>query len=124
MQCPKCHSVFEPGMSLCPDCHVQLEKEEESPNSQDSGDSLVPIGSAPNEAVAKIWIQILEESGIPSIMRSGRPMSGLLGDFSFNLPCDIYVLESQAELAAEILESLIEEENMVPGENEDPFSPQ
>ena len=118
--CPRCLAEFEPNVNLCPDCQVQLtEKRAGEPLSLRTSDTegpLVQVGSAPNEVVAKIWMQILEESGIRSVMQSVRPMSGLLGDFSFNLPCDIYVLESQADKAAEIIESLVEEDGNPPDE--------
>lgn len=78
--------------------------------------SLVQVGSAPNEAIAKIWMQILEDSGIRSVIHGGRPVSGLLGDFSLNMPYEIYVREPEAEQAAEILESLSEVDEYVSGE--------
>jgi hypothetical protein len=125
LYCPKCHGEFEAWVSLCPDCQArlvdELPEEQHPPGAPSEGDALVPVGSAPNEVVARIWIQILEESGIRSVMQSGRPMSGLLGDFSLNVPCDIYVFESEADRAAEILESLLEEENTLPDEEGDPF---
>lgn len=80
------------------------------------GESLVSVGSAPNEAIAKIWMQILEDSGIRSVIQGGRPVSGLLGDFSLNMPYDIYVREQEAEQAADILESLSEVEEDVTDE--------
>lgn len=87
------------------------------------GDSLVPVGSASSEAIARIWMQILEDSGIRSVIHGGRPVSGLLGDFSLNMPYDIYVRESEAEQAAEILESLTEVEEDVPDEEEELSGP-
>jgi len=84
-------------------------------------EDLVCVGSAPNEVVASIWVQILEESGIRAVAQSGRPMSGLLGDFSFNVPSDVYVLESQADRATEILESLVEDEHIALPEEQEPF---
>lgn len=118
--CPSCLAEFDPNVNLCPDCRVHLtEKSTEEPFSvrtPGAEDALVQVGTAPNDLVAKIWQQILEESGIRSVTQNVRPMSGLLGDFSLNLPCDIYVLESQAEKAAEIIESLLQEESNAPGE--------
>lgn len=124
--CPRCFTKFEPGASLCPDCQVSLVDKPEEPSPTGTPgreDEFVLVGSAPNEVVAKIWIQILEESGIRSVMQNVRPMSGLLGDFSLDLQCDIYVLESQAERAAEIIGSLLEEEGNLPGDESEPFDP-
>ena len=118
--CPRCQAEFESTLNLCPDCQVHLVdkcgEEPFSAEASDPEDALVQVACAPNELVAKIWMQILEESSIRSVVQSVRPMSGLLGDFSLNMPCDIYVLESQAERAAEIIESLLEEEDNAPGE--------
>ncbi len=122
---PRCYTGFDGDTSACPDFHMDLvddlsEKPEHSSSSMGEED-LVCVGSAPNEVVASIWLQILEESGIRAVAQSGRPMSGLLGDFSFNVPSEVYVLESQADRAAEILESLVEDEHIAPPEEQDPF---
>jgi hypothetical protein len=68
---------------------------------------LVHIATAPNEVVAEMWAEILEDDGIHCSMKVGT----VTGDF-FSLftrmvvPVGIHVLESDAQKAKEILDSL------------------
>ena len=72
-------------------------------------ESLVRIGTAPNDVVAQMWAEILQDEGIHCSMKMGR----IAGDFlslltRMGVPVEIHVLASEAQRAKEILDSLEE----------------
>jgi len=71
--------------------------------------SLVHIATAPNETVASMWAGILEENGIPAMLK--RDTRSVIFAFPVNVPCGIYVLGSAAAQAREILGPFVEAEN-------------
>ncbi len=76
------------------------------------GEPLVLLTTAPGEAVAKLWMNILEEEGIPSMMKRSDMYyseSIILYSFPRIMQCRIYVLASQAKKAREILAPLSED---------------
>jgi hypothetical protein len=66
-------------------------------------DPLVHVATAPNEILASMWVDILKQNGIQALVKSGPLKAGL---YSFNEPCEIKALKSQADEAKQILESL------------------
>ncbi len=63
-----------------------------------SSDPLSYVATAPNEPVASMWAEVLENQGIRSLVRSRDPLMAAMYVPS-NSPCEIYVLASQAETA-------------------------
>lgn len=58
--------------------------------------------NAPNQPTARMWVGLLENNGIRATTKGGH----FLGDMSASspfLPCEIYVLESDAEEARHFL---------------------
>ncbi len=107
--CPKCRDEFQDWVKTCPDCRVALVTELPAPSKSakrgKTGDSLVHIADAPNEPVARMWVEVLENNGIRCSTRGGH----FLGDMSANspfLPCEIHVLASEAQRAREVLDGL------------------
>ncbi len=73
--------------------------------SQKDTDPLVRVATAPNEPIADMWVDILEQDGIHAFVKCGPLKAGL---YSFNEPCEILALKSQADEAKQILGSLTE----------------
>lgn len=74
----------------------------EEPQVHPHGDErLVAIGTAPNEIVASLWRGMLEEAGIRSM---AKPLGPGAAYFTTTIvPHKVYVLESDAERAKELL---------------------
>jgi hypothetical protein len=71
--------------------------------------SLVHAATAPNEVVAQMWAEILEDEGIHCSMKMGRIAGDFLSLFTkMGVPVEIHVLASEAQRAKEILDSLEE----------------
>jgi hypothetical protein len=69
---------------------------------------LVHIATAPNEPIAMMWKEILEEEGIHSIIK-GEDLTAAMYIPSGLFQCRIHVLASQAEKAKQILASFLDE---------------
>ena len=70
---------------------------------------LVHITTAPNEVVAQMWAQILEDDGIHCLIKRGTVTSDFFSLLTnTGVPAEIHVLSSQAQEAKEILDSLEE----------------
>jgi len=72
-------------------------------------ESLVRVGTAPNDVVAQMWAEILQDEGIHCSMKMGRIAGDFLSLFTrMGVPVEIHVLASEAQRAKEILDSLEE----------------
>ena len=71
-------------------------KDEERP------EPIVHIATAPNELVAKMWSGILEEHGIRCLLKGGGLQAAMYAS-PLAVNWNVYVLESQAEKASEVL---------------------
>jgi hypothetical protein len=72
-------------------------------------ESLVHAATAPNEVVAQMWAEILEDEGIHCSMKMGRIAGDFLSLFTkMGVPVEIHVLASESQRAKEILDSLEE----------------
>ena len=72
-------------------------------------ESLVRIATAPNELVAQMWAEILEDEGIHCAIRMGRVAGDFFSLFTrMGVPAEIHVLASESQKAKEILDSLEE----------------
>lgn len=108
--CTKCRDEFQDWVKTCPDCRVALVPElrsssEASEATKVKRESLVHITNAPNEPIARMWMESLENSGIRSTMKGGAYKPEMGSDSPF-LPCEIYVLASDAPRARRILDGL------------------
>jgi hypothetical protein len=107
--CPKCRDEFEDWVKVCPDCKVALvEKLPPLPETDETDEPLVLIATAPGEPIAAMWSGILEEQGIKAMLKGGDLGAAMYAS-TLNLPFEIYVLESQADTARDILAPFIEE---------------
>jgi hypothetical protein len=70
---------------------------------------LVHLTAAPNEVVAQMWAEILEDDGIHCSTKMGTIAGDSLSVFTrMGVPVEIYVLASEVQRANEILDSLEE----------------
>jgi hypothetical protein len=109
--CPRCRDEFQDWAKTCPDCRVALVAELplEPAKSAKTEDEPILLASAPNEPEARMWAGILEDKGIPAMVRTyssemfrGFPPTGIPIQPS-NLQFDVYVMQSDIERAREIL---------------------
>jgi hypothetical protein len=70
---------------------------------------LALVTKAPNEPVAVMWQGILENEGIPSVIKP-QDLKAAMYVPSLIAACDIYVLAAQSGRAREILEPFIREQ--------------
>lgn len=73
-----------------------------------TSDKIVQVGVAPNEAIALLWKQVLEDEGIVVML-----LPGGIGQGYFSNALNehyIHVHESNAESALEILDELLAED--------------
>ena len=61
---------------------------------------LVRVASAPNAAVAEMWKGLLDNEGIPALIRMAGPLTGYV---TFASPHDILVVAANAEEARALL---------------------
>ncbi len=73
----------------------------------EKGAPLVRIASAPNAAIAEMWKGLLDNEGIPALIRMAGPLTGYV---PFASPHDLLVLASDAEAARELLAAFNEDE--------------
>jgi hypothetical protein len=80
-----------------------------SNKSEKGKEPLVHIANAPNEAVANIWKDILEDNHIHCLLRSKNLVSSMYTS-PITLQYEVLVLASDAEKAKELLTPFINEE--------------
>ncbi len=68
-------------------------------------DPLVLVTSAPNEAIANMWADILDQHGIHALVKHG-PVTSYAASFGESI--EIHVLASRASEAKEILKPFVE----------------
>jgi hypothetical protein len=78
-----------------------------SANHKRTAEPLVNIATAPNEPIAFMWQEILEEEGIHSTLRTSDLTASMYAPSGL-FQCKVYVLASQAEKAKNILLPLID----------------
>jgi len=112
--CPVCHDEFQDWVEVCPDCRAELVKElpSQSPliKSGKTEEPLVHISTAPNELIANMWSEILEENGIYCLVKRGHLAAT---HTPLAMSCEIHVLASQVGNAQEILTSLTNNQHEV-----------
>ncbi len=106
--CPECRDEFQDWVKVCPDCKVPLvDKLPDLPEEEARQGPLVHIATAPNEIEAQLWKGILEDNGIYCMVKVAEGLNLYLSPLA--LEHKVYVLESDANEAKEILESITEE---------------
>jgi hypothetical protein len=109
--CPKCRDEFQDWVKVCPDCGVALvEKLPLPPTSRKrkkQDEPPVHIATAPNEAVANMWSDILREHGIRCLLKGGE-LRAAMYSLTYNQQYEIHVLASEAKKAAQILAPFLE----------------
>ena len=107
--CPKCRDEFQDWVKVCPDCNVALvEKLPPLPKRKKKDEPLVHIATAPNEAVANMWSDILKEHDIRCLLKSGK-LRAAMYSLTYNQQYEIHVLASEAKKAAQILAPFLEQ---------------
>lgn len=66
-------------------------------------DALVEIMTAPNEPVARMWVDVLRDEGIPAMIKPLGPGIGAWGSAS-NLEHALYVREADAARGRDVIE--------------------
>ena len=104
--CPKCRDEFREWAKICSNCGaVLVDKLPELSISKPilDKDPLAHIATAPNEPIAMMWAEILENNDIRSLIKRQQDLVlAMQVPFAFS-HCEIHVLASQAEKAKEIL---------------------
>ena len=78
------------------------------PKKKQRENPIVLAATAPNEPLAMMWVGILENEGIRSVIKS-RDLKAAMYVPSLLSMCGIYVLASQADRAKEVLEPFLNE---------------
>ena len=108
--CPDCRDEFQEWVEVCPDCGVPLvDKLPELPEHKEKDEPLVYIATAPNEPVAMMWKEILENEGIYPLVKSAELQAAMYMTTLIS-PWQIHVIASQAKRAEEILAPFIEDD--------------
>ena len=81
----------------------------DQPEDNLSKEPLVHIATAPNEPIAQMWAGILEDNNVPCMVKGGD-LGASMYIPQFQLHQQLWVLESDAEKAREILAPFVEEE--------------
>lgn len=74
----------------------------------DQAQQLTRIASAPNAVIAEMWKELLDNEGIPALIRMSGPLTGYV---TFASGYDILVLATNAEEARELLAAFNENED-------------
>ena len=69
---------------------------------------IVRLVTAPNDMVAGMWTDVLEQNGIRSMTKRADFSAAFNIGYSFSLQCEIYVLASDEVKAKEVLAPFLE----------------
>jgi hypothetical protein len=107
--CPAGDGEFEDWVETCPVCGEPLEdladEDEEPPQELERVDEPIAfLATAPNEPVADMWVEALQQQGIRAM---ARPLGPGFGGWAsaFNLEHALYVLESRLAEAREVIKA-------------------
>ena len=117
MFCPDCEAEYKKGITICPDCNVELVADLKADNLvHDKGESSpVPLRSFNTAAEAEMVNELLSQNGIRSFVE-GSEFSVVPGTFSQEVV--IMVDERDLERAVDIYEAYFDAEEPAPS-NED-----
>lgn len=120
--CPECKYEYNPGITRCPDCEVDLVESLPTDQSKDlaegaSDADFVKVYTARDEMEAMMIKSVLEAAGIEVWDRSMVIHSLKWATVGPLAPEDLLVLEPHVEEATKIIEQLLESGGIVPGED-------
>ncbi len=112
--CPSCHTEYIEGVTTCSDCEVELV--DEVPSAGDDEDRVVKddtvfvaLRAYPTLMHAEMVAEILEDSGIPTMIRSNEMFGGGTGMGMMSMPrVEVLVPDEYEQEAAEIADSTID----------------
>lgn len=102
--CPQCKYEYREGMTVCPDCNVELVDElvaaPESPKLTFSHPPEV-VFEGPNEMLAEMVRGALEDNGIRALLQADHSLAGLgIGEFEEQARHSFRVLTLASQAAA------------------------
>lgn len=108
--CPNCEAEYRAGITVCPDCDVELVPEltPETKVHDTSGGEPVPLQSFKSSAEAEMVSELLERNGIRSFVEGGE-FAVIPGSFSQEVV--VMVDERDLDRAIEIYEAYFNAES-------------
>jgi hypothetical protein len=103
--CPNGDGPFEDWVERCPHCGRTLVDEPPASDAPAANDPVVFLTTAPNEPMARLTAQVLEDEGIRTLLRPRGPGFGAWASVA-TFEHDIHVLQSQLERARQIVAEL------------------
>ena len=103
--CPNGDGPFEDWVERCPHCGRPLVNEPPAAKSPAADDQVVFLMTAPNEPMARLTAQVLEDEGIRTLLRPRGPGFGAWASVA-TFEHDLHVLRSQLEQARQIVAEL------------------
>jgi hypothetical protein len=103
--CPRCGYEYRPEIETCPDCGTTLV--EQPPRRNPTllhEEPEVLVAEVANETLAGIWAGLLENEGIPCIVKASGVSIGGWG-YAAIFPHYLYVRASDEQRAIELLQS-------------------
>ncbi|HWP44065.1 MAG TPA: DUF2007 domain-containing protein [Blastocatellia bacterium] len=119
--CPNCEAEYREGITVCPDCNIEL-VEELTPETRihdTSGGEPVPLQSFKTGAEAEMVSQLLEQNGIRSFVQGGD-FAVIPGSFSQEVV--VMVDERDLDRAIEIYNAYFDTDTPAPASEDQPES--
>jgi hypothetical protein len=89
--CPNCQYEYLEGIELCPECHTPLQPGAR-PEQEDLPPEYVRLVTLSDPAAAMVFKGTLSEAGIPVIVHTYGPTTGLLATVADDITEDYSVL--------------------------------
>ncbi|MDP9368734.1 MAG: hypothetical protein M3Q03_10750 [Chloroflexota bacterium] len=107
--CPAGEGAFEDWAERCPACGQPLQAEPPPAPSrmvaQPADEPVVFLATAPNEPVAQLWLQVLEDEGIRAMAKPAGPGYGAWGSVA-TFEHELFVLRSTHDRASAVIADL------------------
>lgn len=117
--CPAGDGEFEDWVARCPECGRPLVGQPpaaaDPPRPTDPNEPIVYLATVPNEPLARMWAEILEDEGIPVMLKPLGPGYGAWASAA-TFEHELYVLKSQLARAQTIIEEVEREGGPETGE--------
>ncbi len=116
--CPTGDGAFEDWVERCPGCGQALPVEPPVAPSrmthQPVDEAVVYLATAPNEPVAQLWLQVLEDEGIRAMAKPAGPGYGAWGSVA-TFEHELFVLRSAHDRASAVIADLREDDGLAGG---------